>query len=209
MVTSKKPSVGPLILKRGDLQRDTAALFANLREDASAREQFIKDPARHLSERVIKQQLPPQRISDANRVLFTMLANDGFRHWLDEYQANPSGKQVSQEQFGSDFAKAVLQFGDSDLLNALFKHAADGFGLPGINAQQLVTGPDKTVVTSPATPSTSDKSAKSSSNSNGIQLGDPSLVDPAFFRAVIGQMITHAKELKAGGKLADVRANVG
>jgi hypothetical protein len=201
-------SKGGLVLKREDIKRHTEALFAKLEGDADMRKRFIQDPTGHVAADILSHQLPPQRQSDANRVLFAMLANDGFRQWLDEYESVRNGKQVTQEQFAGDFAAAVVKFGDSDLLRALFKHAADGFGVPGINAEQLVTGPEKSVITAPATPSTSDRTAHSSSNANALQFGDITRVDPAFMRAVIGQMIEHAKALQAQGRLADLDADI-
>lgn len=210
MATTRKP----LVLKKEDLRRNTAALFSKLEKDPAERERFIHDPTGQLSEKVVKQKLEGQVISDANRVLFAMLANDQFREWLDAYKARPKGKKVTHEQFSRDFCDAVLKFGDSDLLRAVVKQAGDGSGLPAFSkvAQQLFTGPEKSTVTSPATPSTSDKSANSSQNFNnkqtGIQLGDTTLVDPALLRAVIGQLMAYAQELKAAGKLADVGATI-
>jgi hypothetical protein len=195
---------GKLVLKREDIKRHTEALFAKLEGDADARQRFIQDPSGHVAAEVAQQQLPPQRLSDANRVLFAMLANDGFRQWLDDYESVRNDKPVTKAQFAADFAEAAARFGDSDLLRALFKHAADGFGIPGINAEQLVTGPEKTLLTPAATPSTSDKTAHSSSNANALQLEDMALIDPAFMRAVIGQMLEHAKNLQAQGQLADL-----
>ena len=206
MATRK--NTGSLVLKRADLQRNTEALFTTLKEDNDARERFILDPTGHVAAEVVRHDLPPQRLSDANRVLFAMMANDGFRQWLDEYKSVRNGKAVTQQEFAGDFANAVVRFGDSDLLRALFKHAADGFGIPGINAEQLVIGPEKALVTPAATPSTSDKTAHSSSNANAVQWGDVTRVDPAFMRAVIAQVIEYAKGLQAAGKLADVGAIV-
>ncbi|HSJ62955.1 MAG TPA: hypothetical protein VK922_03505 [Gemmatimonadaceae bacterium] len=196
-----------LVLKRTDLRRNTAALFERLDRDPAAREEFIRDPTGKLATHIARRRLPRQHLSDANRVLFAMLANDEFRAWLDRYRARPGGRPVTEATFGRDFAAAVLKYGDSELLRALFKMAGDGYGMPGVSHvfQQLVVGPEKSVITSPATPSTSDKSAHSSQNFNnkqtGIQLGDGAIVDPAMMRAITSQLIAHAKALKAAGKL--------
>lgn len=197
-------SKGGLVLKREDIKRHTEALFAKLENDADMRQRFIQDPTGHLASEIVRQELPPQQLSDANRVLFAMLANDRFRQWLDDYKSVRDGKPVTREQFAIDFAKAAAEFGDSDLLRALFKHAGDGFGIPGINAQQLVIGPEKSIATPAATPSTSNQTAHSSSNANAFQPGDIAGIDPAFMRAIVGQMIEHAKTLQVAGQLADV-----
>lgn len=198
-----------LVLKRPDFRKNTAALFADLEKNPREREEFIRNPAGKLASRVTGERLPEQRVSDANRVLFAMMANDEFRKWLDTYDASPKGQRVSDQQFARDFASAVLRFGDSDLLRALFKHASDGFGIPGMggpSAQQLVTGPEKTFITSPATPSSSSAKVESSQNFNhsGFHFGDTRLVDPAVMRAVVEQLLTHARDLKARGVLADL-----
>jgi hypothetical protein len=204
-----------LVLKRQDLRKNTAILFEQLAKDKTAREEFIQNPVGQVVAKLTKQPLPRQHISDANRVLFAMMANEKFRKWLDEYEAQPGGKAVTQEQFGRDFAEALLKFGDSDLIRAVFKYASDGFGMPGFTdvAQQLITGPDKSAITSPATPSTSDKTLKSSQNFNnkstGFQFGDAFHVDPAFMRSMVEHLITHAQELKKSGKLADVNTQFG
>lgn len=200
----------PLILKKADLRRNTAALFDRLAKDTEARDRFIHDPTGQLSAKVIKHKLSDQVSSDANRVLFAMLANEKFREWLGDYPARQKkGKKVTQDQFNHDFCNAVLKFGDSDLLRAVVKQAGD-FGLPAFSkvAQQLFTGPEQSAVSPAATPSTSDKSAKSSQNFNGIALGDTTLVDPALLRAVIGQLLVHAQELQATGKLSDMNATI-
>lgn len=208
--TSNNKSNGhsrPLVLKEKDLRKNTEELFEQLGRDEKARQEFIKNPTAVLSEKIVKHKLPEQEISDVNRVLFAMLANDRFRQWLDDYEASPNGRKVSEAEFSRDFSEAVLQFGDSDLIRALFKQASDGFGLPGFSkvAEQLFIGPEKSTITSPATPSTSDKSANSSQNFNnkstGVQLGFGGIVDPAFLRAVISQLIEHAKQLQESGQL--------
>jgi len=206
-----KTSSSKLVLKRKDLRKNTATMFEALAKDQKAREEFIRNPVGQLVAKLGDKPLPKQQVSDANRILFAMMANDKFRKWLDDYEASPGGKPVTQEQFGRDFADALLKFGDSDLLRAVLKYASDGFGMPGFEVmQQFVTGPDKSTFTSPATPSTSDKSLHSSQNFNnkqtGFQFGDAFHVDPAFMRSVINQLITHAQELKAAGKIADFKA---
>lgn len=197
-----------LVLHHEELRVNTARLFDRLREDEEAQQAFIRDPARHVAEHVLNSELPDQHASDANRVLFEMLANDEFREWLDQYESSPGGERVSDEQFARDFAEAVLKFGDPDLLGSLLAHASNGGRVPGGSVfQQFVTGPDRTFVTSPATPSTSDQSLNSSqnfnNNSSGFQFGLGDAVDPAVMRAVTDQIISRAKELKQAGELAN------
>src|SRR5262245_44140978 len=128
-----------LVLPVKNLRENTAKLFTKLAERSEARDEFVRNPTGVLTQEVLNRKLPPQQISDANRILFAMLANDKFREWLDDYEARPYGQRVNPDQFSRDFAKAVLEFGDSDLLRAVFKNAADGFGQPGSpSAEQLI-----------------------------------------------------------------------
>lgn len=72
-------------LPNSDLRKNTELLFQQLESDDEARKAFIVNPTGILSTTLLKRALPEQEISDANRVLFAMLANDGFRDWLDNY----------------------------------------------------------------------------------------------------------------------------
>lgn len=205
---AKPGQSAPLVLKPAQLRSNAQALFEQLDKDPHASQDFIHNPAGVLTQKVTQKPLPQQQITDVNRVLFAMLANDGFRQWMDDYESAPGGKPVTQAQFSQDFAKAVLKFGDSDLIRALFQLAGDGFGLPGFgnSAEQLLIGPEKSVVTPAATPSTSDQTLKSSQNFNGfatgMQFGFGGVVDAAVLRAVISQLVTEAKQLQASGQLS-------
>ncbi|MGC0153737.1 hypothetical protein ACPRNU_14840 [Chromobacterium vaccinii] len=203
----KPAQSAPLVLPAAQLRSNAQALFAQLNKDAAARTEFIHNPAGVLATKVGQRQLPPQQVSDVNRLLFSMLANDGFRQWMDDYQASPGGKPVGEEQFSKDFAAAVLKFADADLIRAMFKLASDGFGLPGFgnSAEQLLIGPEKSLVTPAATPSTSDQTLRSSQNFNGfasgLSLGFAGVVDAALLRTVIGQLVDQAKQMQAAGQL--------
>jgi hypothetical protein len=200
--------VGKLVLNREGLRNHAASLFDQLDKDDAAKQAFLNDPVGQLAGGIAEGNLPPQQISDANRLLFATLANDKFREWLDNYEARPNGQRVSDEQFARDYADALIKYGDSDLLQAALQHAAntgEAFGFDEV-AQQLVTGPEKSVITSPATPSTSDQTLHSIQNFNnkqsGVQIGDNDLVDPARLRAVTDLLVDKAKELKNAGQLA-------
>ncbi|AVG14877.1 hypothetical protein VA599_06445 [Chromobacterium sp. TRC.1.1.SA] len=203
----KSARSAPLVLPAAQLRNNAQALFAQLDKDPAARAEFIRNPTGVLTAKVSQRQLPAQQVSDVNRLLFSMLANDGFRQWMDDYPASPAGKPVSEEQFSKDFAAAVLKYADADLIRAMFKLASDGFGLPGFgnSAEQLLIGPEKSVATPPATPSTSDQTLRSSQNFNGFASGLPfgfgGVADAALLRTVIGQLVDQAKQMQAAGQL--------
>lgn len=218
-INKVRASATPLVIKVKDLPQKTSVLFEKLAQDDTFQARFVSDPSGHVVSELLGQPLPTQQLSDANRVLFATLANDKFREWLEHYDNAPDGKRVSQETFAKDFAKAVLAHGDPDLLQALLKQSTYGHGVPGIGGEvfnQFVTGPDKTFVTSPATPSTSDQTLRSSQNfesssqsnsrTTGVFFGDASVINPAVLRSVLSQLISHAKALQAKGILADQQA---
>uniref|UniRef100_Q01Z15 Uncharacterized protein n=1 Tax=Solibacter usitatus (strain Ellin6076) TaxID=234267 RepID=Q01Z15_SOLUE len=198
---------GSLTLPQKDLRKNTAALFEGLQHDEKARQKFMTNPVGQVAKLVVGRELAPQQESAANRVLFAMLANREFMKWLDEYRG-PGGKPATREQFGRDFAQAVVRFGDQDLFKAVVGQAAAGLGFPGEVAQQLVTGPEKSVATPAATPSTSDQTAHSSSNANSVAFGDPAVVDPAFMRSIIQQLMDRAQQLKQQGELGNMDAAI-
>jgi hypothetical protein len=193
----------PLTLPQKDLRKNTATLFDALKQDEHARQRFIRNPTGEVSRVIAQRELTPQQESAVNRVLFAMLANQEFMRWLDEYRG-PDGKPVTREQFARDFAQAVIQYGDEDLFKGVMGQVAEGFGFPGEVAQQLVTGPEKSVATPAATPSTSDQSAHSSSNANSVAFGDPTVIEPAFLRSIIQQLIERAQQLKHQRQLGNL-----
>ena len=194
-----------------------ATLFEKLDTDERARQRFIQDPSGLLSERVFQEKLPPQRASEANRLLFAVLSNERFLGWLDAYATRNQGRKVSKDEFNQDFAKALLEFGDHELVLSVLSHASVNQGLPGIGdrAQQILVNnaAGSVLITAVNTPSTSDQTAHSSqnfnSNSKGVGFGDlRGLVDPALLRSVTEQLIARARELKAAGALADLSTRI-
>jgi len=66
------------------------------------------------------------------------------------------------------------------------------------------------VATPVAQPSTSNQSAHSSQNFDGIGFGKlGSLVDPASIRAITEQLVHEAKRLKESGVLGDLAQRIG
>ena len=69
-----------------------------------------------------------QKISQSNRLLFSLLTNDGFRQWASGFQAKLS-QEVSVGQLGpseidkrmlyEEVAKAFVEFGDKNLIASL------------------------------------------------------------------------------------------
>ncbi|WP_434387372.1 hypothetical protein [Melittangium boletus] len=190
-----------------------AGLFHQVDTDERARQRFIQDPSGLIMERVFEEKLPPQRASAANRLLFSVLANKKFLGWLDEYSTQNRGRRVSKDEFNHDFAKALIEFGDHELLLSVLSHAESGFVLPGLGDranQFLINNAAGSIAVTPVnSPSTSDQTAHSSSNANGVGFGDLGrLVDPAVLRSITEQLLAHAQELKESGALADLSTRI-
>ena len=78
----------PLVLSEQHFARNSVALFEEFERDPAARQRFIENPAGELAAKVLRRELPPQRQSDTNRVLFALLANDEFMSWLADYPSS-------------------------------------------------------------------------------------------------------------------------
>lgn len=201
-----------LVLKEGDLRGNMISLFGDLQSDEQLREAFIQNPTMLITTRVVSKQLPPQKESESNRLLFSLLANERVLEWLDNYNQSSVAKPIDKKQFAQDFAKAVVELDDGNITLSLIRNAALGYGIPGLTdvAQQLIinNAAGQAVATPVAQPSTSDQSARSSQNFNGIGFGDLGQIDPSFIRATIEQLISYAKELNQSGRLADLNAQI-
>ncbi|WP_093515754.1 hypothetical protein [Stigmatella erecta] len=190
-----------------------AALFQELDTDEKAQQRFIQDPSGIIMDRVFQEKLPPQRASEANRLLFSVLANKQFLRWMDQYASEHQGQRVGKDEFNQDFAKALLEFGDHELLLSVVSNASLGFGIPGMGdrAQQiLINNAAGTAVATPVnSPSTSDQTLRSSQNFNGLGFGDlGQLINPAILRSLSEQLLARAQELKDAGTLADLSARI-
>lgn len=209
----REPSTPPLVLGRKAFRQSMAALFQELDTDEEAQQRFIQDPAGIIMDRVFQEKLPPQRASEANRLLFSVLANKQFLRWMDQYASENKGRRVGKDEFNQDFAKALLEFGDQELLLSVLSNASAGFGIPGMGdrAQQiLINNAAGTAVATPVnSPSTSDESLRSSQNFNGLGFGDlGQLVNPAILRSISEQLLARAQELKDVGALADLSVQI-
>ncbi|HAG85595.1 MAG TPA: hypothetical protein DCL61_31765 [Cyanobacteria bacterium UBA12227] len=205
-------TVPPLVLKEGDLRGNMISLFEDLQSDERLREAFIQNPTKLITTKIVKKQLPPQKESETNRLLFSLLANERVLEWLDNYNQSSADNPVNKKQFAQDFAKAITELDDGNITLSLIRNAALGYGIPGLTdvAEQLIinNAAGQAVATPVAQPSTSDQSTRSSQNFNGIGFGNLGQIDPSFIRATIEQLISYAEELKQVGRLADLNSQI-
>lgn len=197
----KKPE--PLVLKKGDLRKNTAALFEKLESDEKLRDRFIQNPVQMLSERVFKQKVPRQTVSESNRFLFSILANERFLDWLAKWKAENRDRKLEKNEFNRAIAGALIEFGDENLGASVVASNLAGVRLFGANETQCVC--NNPAGTATCTPVDTPSSAKSSSNHDGFGFGDPRDVDPQLVRAITDQLIERAKQLSEEGALADMQ----
>jgi len=209
-----------LILNKKDLKQNTIALFKEIESDSALKKSFIKNPTGVLSEKVMKTKPEVQEISDSNRLLFSILANQKFIDWLAAY--SKKNKNVSKDQYAADFIKAAVKFGDKNIISSISKYLTGNGSIPGLGdvAQQFIinNAAGTALVTPVNQPSTSDQSARSSQNfetstqsntrTSGINLGINHLFDPAFMRSTTELLISRAKELSQAGKLKQLNNKI-
>jgi hypothetical protein len=126
-----------LILKNQDLRDEVSGFFKALNTDESLRRVFFDNPSLVLRTRLQSLRgvdLTDQQDAQANRILFSVLSNDKFRAFLQEYQqrktdalerlvASPGDKKamlaLDEQTIRREFAEALLRFGDTELLSNL------------------------------------------------------------------------------------------
>ena len=71
---------------------------------------------------------PKQEVSEANRFLFSLLSNDGFRQWVSEFQARLAREieageldpeTVDKGMLYEEVARAFIEYGDKNLIASL------------------------------------------------------------------------------------------
>lgn len=118
-----------LLLYHEDFRRKTIALFEALNSDPQIRQAFIDNPTESIALMVLPPEfhdIAPQRVSAANRLLFSALANERFLSWAAEYQRNliaelrASGQtKADMNKIAQDVAQAILDHGDRAIVLSL------------------------------------------------------------------------------------------
>jgi hypothetical protein len=200
-----------LIFKEDNLRRSMGALFALLRKDDEIRRQFFEDPTRVIIAAILPKgaEMPPeQQISEGNRLLFSLLANDGFRQWASEFQTKLSADiesgllvpgEIDKKVLYEEVAKAFVEYGDKNLIASLavqpdkppvcsVTHVSTCIEISVVVAALLIaviTMIDLTPIAEPR-----------------------SRLSPMELRSIADQLVLHAKELDHAGTLRDVSATI-
>ena len=116
-VLTPRPRTEPLVLAKRALGRRTAELFIALDAEPELRRRFVRDPAGVVGERVHEHRAPRHGISEANRLIVSMLTNDGFTTWCRGHQkAHP---EASEDALVQAIIDAIVEHADEDLLERL------------------------------------------------------------------------------------------
>jgi hypothetical protein len=132
----------PLVLHAAAITRRSEALFKAMAHDYLLREQFITDPATVLADYAGGMNLPPQRASVSNQLVYAILANRKMRNWLRNYAAEHQQQTPSRSEFMTAFGHAVIAHGDDHAVIALIRACIDRespFALGGIDQAMLFT----------------------------------------------------------------------
>ena len=114
----------PLILRNDELAPKTAAFHKELKASPRLQSEFINNPIKVVAQRFLPQNIAdgisPQRINNANRVLFSIISNDRFRTWAEEYKVTlKKTDNVDKSQLIKDFSAAVIRYGDAALVQGI------------------------------------------------------------------------------------------
>jgi len=109
--------------------------FDALGESDALVEEFVTDPVRILSEQVLPlpESLSDVEIGKANRFLYSLLSNERFMRWAEEWQKEHESAirttgegeearvavQIAREELFRDLAHALWEYGDRETLNSI------------------------------------------------------------------------------------------
>lgn len=186
-------------LKSRKMQQSLEKFFEEIDADKNLQELFIQNPSGIISEKVMQNKMPPQQLSEANRLLFSLISNDKMMEWLNKYSEIHKAEKIDNKKFAADFAKAIAEVDDTNIIVSIVNNAALGFGLPGFtnNAYQCVCNETwKTETSCTCTPV-----SKYPTN-----LGT---VTPETLRAISEHLIKYAKKLNSEGRLQNLQSQIG
>jgi len=189
-----------LDLKQKDLQKNLLELFGEMQKDKRLMTSFIHNPTEHIANVIMRKKLPSQQISEANRLLFSLIANDDMVKWLNKYQGFERKGDIDKKQFAVDFAKEIGKLGDENILISLVSNAVQGYGIPGLGeiAYQCVCNETPNKQSCACTPVAKDQ----------LPIPDGIMIRPEMLRALAEHLISYAKDLSRAGKLSNLDAAI-
>lgn len=196
----ERQKITKLEIKQKDLQKNLLNLFTEMQKDKKLMNSFIHNPTEHIANVVMRKKLPRQQVSEANRLLFSLIANDDMVEWLNTYKGHEREGEMDKKQFAVDFAREIGRLGDENILISLVSNAVQGYGIPGMGeiAYQCVCNETTNKNSCACTPV-----AK-----NQLPIPDGIMVRPEMLRALAEHLISYAKDLSREGKLSDLAAAI-
>jgi hypothetical protein len=176
------------------------ALLEKVQRDDRTREAFIANPTKVMTSQVTHEPASAQQVSESNRLLFALIANDKMRDFFSKFEASASGAKAAKQEFAEAFAKQIASLKDENIMVALVGNAIVGNGIPGMSqvAYQCVCNEVPSKTSCSCTPV-----AK-----NEIGFGS-NVIDPETIRSLSEAFVARAKELAKQGVLGNLQENVG
>ena len=128
-----------LDVKGISLRNRISGLFDELAKDPKLAQIFIRNPILVLQLKVLPEVplLDEETLNASNQFLFSVLSNDKFTKWLENYQTkliaqyNRTAKLPSKKKIIQEFAKGLIKNGDPKILSDLLQ-----ISLKGVPEQQ-------------------------------------------------------------------------
>ncbi len=119
-----------LNVKGISLRKRISDLFDELEKNRELAQVFIRNPILVLQSKVLPELplvLDEETINASNQFLFSVLSNDKFTKWLENYQTkliaqyNRTAKLPTKKKLIQDFAKGLIENGDPKILSNLLQ----------------------------------------------------------------------------------------
>lgn len=128
---------GLLIIHAAETRQKMNDLLERMEADQAMRQLFVSDPTRVIKEFIVPEagDVPAAEVSRGNRLLFSLLSNDGFMAWAAEFERNLRAQATEAMQLDdpaealraylastdrnrlhSDLAAGVARFADQELI---------------------------------------------------------------------------------------------
>jgi hypothetical protein len=211
-----------LLLEYDNLIEKIDTLFKKLITDNNQNylQVFLTNPSEFFVKELIFDDIefPLQEISDGNRFLFSVLSNDLFYKWLQDYQNDIIEKMQSEKtilpdknQILKDMAGAMVQFGDKEIaftfLNAYTQIAnrqrPRGHGDDDVAVVTLVAVAIVVIVVAVIAPIALISLRINPLGSTIL----PTNISVQQMRSLADQLVSQAKKYKEDGKLTDINYN--
>lgn len=171
-----------------------------MQRDENVRKAFIANPTKLMTSQVTHVAASPQQVSESNRLLFALIANDEMRTFFSRFEPSASNSKAAKQEFAAAFAKKIASLEDKNILVALVGNALVGNGIPGLSqvAYQCVSSETTNKTSCTCTPV-----AKAQATLGG------NVIDPETIRALSEAFVARAKILAKQGVLANLEERVG